>query len=114
MSSAAQLFLKKGLTGQAIKNALHDGNIGSFFFLSAASAWVVAGLLFYGLSMFSWLVVLTKTDVGTAYPMVGIGFILTALVGAFWLGEPLGIYKLAGIALIMLGVYAITRIGGPA
>lgn len=80
--------------------------------MTAGSAWVIAGLFFYGLSMVSWLVVLTKADVGVAYPMVGIGFILTALVGSFWLGEPMSTYKIAGIALIMLGVFSITRTGG--
>ncbi len=69
---------------------------------------VLIGLALYGLSAVVWLSVLARWDVSKAYPLVGFGFVLTALVGYF-IGEQLSAPRWAGVALICLGVMLVGR-----
>jgi multidrug transporter EmrE-like cation transporter len=47
---------------------------------------------------------LTKLDLSHAYPFVGLTFVLVALASAWAFHEPLTGLKIAGIALICIGV----------
>lgn len=69
----------------------------------------LAGLALYGLSMISWLFVLSKLELSKAYPMVSIGYVLTTAMACLWLGEVLNWNRALGIGLIVLGVIFITR-----
>ncbi len=71
--------------------------------------WMIAGLLCYGLSIAVWLAVLSRVEVSAAYPLLSIGYVITAVVGFFFLGENVSAMRLAGIALICGGLVLITR-----
>ena len=64
------------------------------------------GFSLYGLGAVVWLAVLSQWDVSKAYPLVGIGFVLTALFGWF-LGEDVTILRLFGVALICAGIACV-------
>jgi small multidrug resistance pump len=56
--------------------------------------------------------VLKSIDVSIAYAIwAGAGTALIAVIGIIWLGEPASALKLAGIALVVLGVVAL-NLGG--
>jgi len=58
---------------------------------------------------FVWVLALSRAPVSIAYPMLSIGYIVNALL-AYWLfGEPLHASKVAGIFVIIVGVYLLTR-----
>lgn len=108
LNAAAQLLLKIGM-----------GRIGHFE-LSPANVWpvglkivtslpIIGGLVCYVVSVLVWLVVLSRVEVSFAYPMVSLGYIVTALAAYFWLGEAVGPLRVAGIAVILLGVYMVSR-----
>ena len=44
-----------------------------------------------------------------AYPMLSLGYVVVAVVSVGWLGEHMTPAKIAGIALICLGVVLVTR-----
>ena len=108
LNACAQLFLKFGM-----------GRIGEFSFILAnlwPIAWKVAtnyfvilGLMCYVVSVVVWLMVLSRVPVGLAYPMVSIGYIITAIAGYFLLGETLTATRIAGIFVIILGVYLVAK-----
>ena len=56
-----------------------------------------------------WIVALSRVDVSLAYPMLSIGYIVTALAAAHWFGEDLNPMRIAGIVVIILGVVLISR-----
>jgi multidrug transporter EmrE-like cation transporter len=66
-------------------------------------------LLIYFLSAGVWLFVLARVDVSLAYPFVGLGFILTMLLGWGMRGEILSVHRVAGTALIVAGVVLLAR-----
>ena len=55
-----------------------------------------------------WLKVLSTWDVSKAYPLVGLGFGLTVLVGMA-LGESITTYRVLGVLLICEGVWLVAN-----
>ncbi len=71
--------------------------------------WMIGGLACYAVSILLWMAVLSRVEVSSAYPLTSIGFVITAAVGFFFLGETLTSAKIAGIVLICAGLVFITR-----
>ena len=104
--SAAQLSLKLG----ADAARAHSSGGSKDFLVAALTNWVVlGGFVLYGLSAVLWLFVLARVELSYAYPFVSLGFVLMSVAGAFLLGETLGPLRVAGTALICLGVIAVAR-----
>ncbi len=99
LSAAAQLAMKQGMA-----SAGAAGAVGHTYGQALTSAWVWGGLGLYGLSAVLWLWVLSRLDVGLAYPLVSRGFVVTMLAGVCWLGEPWSWQRVGGAALIVAGV----------
>ena len=81
--SAGQTALKAGLN--AIGGvSLADGSMG--FLKLFQTPWVIVGFACYGLSSILWLDVLSKLDFSLAFPMVGLTYVFTLLIGRFFFG----------------------------
>jgi small multidrug resistance pump len=89
---AAQLLLKHGAMG--------GGNLIAQFM----SPFTIGGLALYGIAAFFYVVALRAIPVSVAFPSVALSYVLVALLGNLWFGEPLGTAHMAGIALIVIGV----------
>ena len=70
---------------------------------------VILGLGLYAASVVNWLVVLKRLDLGLAYPLMSVGYILTFLAGVWWFGEAVSTTRILGIAVIIVGVILLTR-----
>jgi len=102
MSVVAQFALRAGVqTWRAAASA--DVPATQQLLAAATNPWISIGFALYGLSAIVWLGVLSRWEVSKAYPLVGVGFILTAVVG-YWIGESVGPMRIAGILLIAGGV----------
>ena len=84
-------------------------NLASIGLKVALNPFVIAGLTFYVISVVVWLLVLSRVEVSSAYPMLSVGYIVTALVGTFFLSETLTASGWSGILLICVGVWLLTR-----
>lgn len=108
LSVAAQFALKAGMSGAAVKAAMAQPlSIGSAFEI-LTDKFVFGGFALYGVGAIVWLSVLSRWDVSKAYPLVGLGFGLTALVGAL-MGEQVTLQRSLGVALICTGVFVVSR-----
>lgn len=103
MSAIAQLLLKLGVQKVQNDSVVMTG------ITYLTSPFVVGGLALYGLGAFVWLFVLSHVELSAAYPFVGIGFILTMLIGAFALGEAVSTTRIAGTLLIAAGCVCVAR-----
>lgn len=108
LNAGAQLLLKAGTRVLGVIGFSEAG-----FFSTAVSValqpYIVGGLGCYVLSVAIWIVALSRVDVSIAYPMLSIGYVVNAFA-AWWLfGEVLTPMRLAGIGLILLGVFVLAR-----
>ena len=104
LTALAQLFMKAGMSTPAVQTALAEGNLVNSVLAVALSPLVILGLVTFGLSATSWLLVLAKVPVSQAYPFVALGIVLTSAGGYLFMGEIVSLWRVAGIATIALGV----------
>lgn len=109
LSALAQIALKSGMSSTAVTQTLKTELGAGAVYAAIGHPHVLLGLLLYATGAFLWLWVLANLDVSMAYPFVGLGFILTMLFGFFFLGEPLGIARVAGTLLVLAGVVLISH-----
>lgn len=110
LSVLAQIALKTGMSGRKIQAALIEGasRLDAVWTI-ASNGYVVLGLGLYGLGAVLWLLVLARLDVSMAYPFVGLGFVLTMMLGYLILGESLSTTRIVGTLLIAAGVVLVAR-----
>jgi multidrug transporter EmrE-like cation transporter len=71
--------------------------------------WLWLGLGCYAVSVVVWILALSRVEVSVAYPMLSIGYVVNALAAWVWLGESMNTAKVAGIGIIILGVFVLAR-----
>ena len=103
LNATAQIFLKKGM------NAIGDiqisiGTILDMLPKLCLNVHIWGGFACYAISILLWLIVLSKVEVSYAYPFLSIGYVVTAFVGYYFLGESMSLYKISGIAVICAGI----------
>ncbi|WP_336761384.1 SMR family transporter [Asaia sp. VD9] len=108
LNAVAQIALRKTmLTLGALPASLFT----LFSFLSnlAGNIWFLGGMLCYAVSIGAWMVVLSKAEVSAAYPLLSIGYLITAVIGYFFLGEHVNTTRVIGIGIICVGIVVISR-----
>lgn len=112
LSALAQVLLRYGMSRPPVQAALEaGGGAVSVALAIAGSIGVWAGLALYGFGAMVWLFVLARIEVSVAYAFVALGFLLTMALGCLALGEPLTARKLAGTALVALGIWLVAGRG---
>jgi drug/metabolite transporter (DMT)-like permease len=70
---------------------------------------IFIGFILFGMSSIIWLSVISKNQLSYAYPMVGLGYILTLVLSYLFLNEQVGLYRILGTLLIVSGVMIISK-----
>ena len=68
------------------------------------SPWLWLALASLGLALLVWLLVLQRLDVGVAYPMLSLNFVLITLIARFVFHESIDRRHWMGVALVISGV----------
>ena len=97
LGTAAQLLLKAGTNVMPVGLGL------------ALEPRILGGVACYAVSLVVWILALSKTPVSVAYPMVSLGFALNALLAWWLLGEAVTPMRMAGIGVIIVGVFLVAR-----
>ncbi|MCF7545245.1 4-amino-4-deoxy-L-arabinose-phospho-UDP flippase [Pseudomonas petrae] len=63
----------------------------------------------YGVTTIAWVWVLQKIDLGKAYPLMAMAFIIVPIGSHFVFGEKFSVQYFAGVALIMGGIILSLR-----
>lgn len=109
LSALAQVSMKFGMSRPGVQSAIEQAELVPIVWSVATSIGVVGGLMLYGISVSSWLWVLSKVDVSRAYPFVSLGFVLTMVFAYLFLGESLTPAKIIGTLLVCSGVFLLAR-----
>jgi multidrug transporter EmrE-like cation transporter len=105
-NALGQLALKAG----AQKIGYLDSHSNILFALqSAFNLPILLGLFCYITSVAIWIVALSRVHVSLAYPMLSVGYIIVAICASLYFNEPLSLSKFIAIAIIICGVYLLSR-----
>jgi drug/metabolite transporter (DMT)-like permease len=108
LNVTGQLSLKYGMV--KIGNfSLSLSTLPPVFLKAASNFYILLGLVCYGLGFMVWLIVLSKSEVSYAYPMISLGYVFTAILARAIFGEAVGLTRMAGILVTCLGVFLIAR-----
>ena len=66
--------------------------------------WVISALAAALLAAVAWMAAMTKLDLSHAYPFMSLAFILVLILSALIFHEPVTLPKIAGLALISVGI----------
>lgn len=108
LNAMAQLALKQGMR-QIGEFEFRWGNLSSVGLNVALNPFVLIGLLCYVFSVVIWLLVLSRVEVSYAYPLLSVGYVVTALAGYYFFAEQITLVRWSGILVICFGVWLITR-----
>lgn len=69
---------------------------------------IILGLCFYAVGVVVWLVVLSRSELSYAYPMIAMGYIITSALAWILFKENMTFLRFFGIVSIISGVYLIS------
>ena len=108
LNAAAQLLLKAGVKDLGVIQ-LTPATIWSAGLKLALEPHIVTGLFCYAVSVVVWILALSRVQVSIAYPMLSLGYVVTAFIAWAFMGETVNAMRLSGIAVIILGVFLVAR-----
>ena len=108
LNAAAQLLLKGG-TNRLGVITLTTGNWPATLWRMATEGFFVAGIACYVVSVFVWILGLSRVPVSIAYPMLSVGYVINAIAAYYLFGEGVSFMRWLGIGFIVLGVWLVAR-----
>jgi len=108
LNAGAQLLLKAGTNSVGVFEFSRD-NIVPVGWKLATEPHIIGGLTCYVISVVVWIMALSRVEVSIAYPMLSIGYVVNAIAAYLLFGEAVGVQRLVGIGIIVVGVYVVAR-----
>lgn len=104
LAAIGQIILKIGMSKNGELTFAISPMIKAF-----TNPYVLGGLIFYGVSLIIWLVVLSKENLSFVYPMVAFSYVLTTILARFLLQEDVPPLRWFGLTLIILGISCVAK-----
>lgn len=108
LNALAQLLLKAGTKSIGAIHLTMD-NWFSIGLKVATQLPIIGGLTCYVLSVVLWIIALSRVDVSVAYPMLSLGYVVTAIGAWYFFGEAVSLQRMAAIVVILIGVALLAR-----
>lgn len=108
LNASAQLLLKMGMT-RIGEFEFQLSNVVPIGLQIASNIPIMLGIAAYVISVFVWMLVLSRVDVSMAYPMVSLGYVVNAIAAFYLFAEPLSALRVGGIFIILMGVFMVAR-----
>ncbi len=108
LNAGAQLLLKAGTNSVGVFEFSRD-NIVPIGWKLATEPHIVGGLGCYVISVVVWIMALSRVEVSIAYPLLSAGYVVNAIAAWYLFGEAVTPMRLTGIAIIIVGVWVVTR-----
>lgn len=81
---------------------------GTFFALKPAAI-LIAAMCLYGIISIAWIWILQKIELGRAYPLMALAFVLVPIGSYLVFGERFQTQYFVGVALIIVGIIIAVR-----
>ena len=102
LNACAQVFIRKAV----VDKELYFSLITFFNLFFSPSMWY--GMICYIISIFLWIIVLSKIQVSLAYPFQAIGYIFGSLLAWYFLGERISVLNSLGLIIIFIGIMILS------
>ena len=110
LAVAGQLFMKAGMSNYQMGEINLQNSIPQFLKMMFRPL-VFTGFVFFLISSFFWLLALSKVPLSFAYPLVSISYVLILFFSWVLFREQVNPIRWLGAAVIIFGVYLISRSG---
>lgn len=107
LTICGQLLIKWRLAGLSLPAPLGGKLV--ILIRQLGDPWVILAFAAAFAASLFWMSAMTRLPLSVAYPFMSLSFVLTTLFGVAFLGEPLSLWKLAGILLVAIGLALIAR-----
>ena len=108
LNAAAQLFLKAGTNTLGVIS-FSGADWFSQSVRIGTNPHIIGGMFCYAFSLVVWIMALSRVPVSIAYPMLSIGYVVSAIAAYYLFGETLNLSRWLGIGFIIVGVYLVSR-----
>jgi uncharacterized membrane protein len=104
-ASFGQIFWKIGMNSMGPITNYAPSTIITIFL----NPYILSGLAMYGLGTIFWLIALSKRDLSFVYPFIALTFIIVLTLSNVILKENIGVYRIIGTFIIILGLILIMK-----
>src|SRR6476619_6360269 len=104
LNAGAQLLLKAGATVLGVLTLSRDT-----WARMAPQPYFALGSACCALSVFVWILGLSRVPVSVAYPLLSVGYVVNAKDAHFLFGEAVTLTRWLGIGFIVIGVTLVAR-----
>jgi len=108
LAVVGQLLLKMGMLRMG-KFSLSMSTVVQQYARILLNPLVIAGIISFALAMLVWLYVLSRLELSVAYPFVALNYVLILFASHFLLKETITPVRIIGVAVIVIGVYLVSR-----
>jgi drug/metabolite transporter (DMT)-like permease len=80
-----------------------------YLFLFFINPWVLSSVIATFFAGLSWIFVMSRFDIGFAYPFICLNMIVMMWVGVLLFGEPITISRVIGTLIICIGLTVVYK-----
>ena len=108
LNASAQLLLKAGTNALGVLTLSRDTWQETLTRMVTEGHFIL-GAACYALSLFVWILGLSRVPVSVAYPLLSIGYIVNAMAAHYLFGEAVTASRWLGIGFIIVGVWLVAK-----
>ncbi|HVN34359.1 MAG TPA: EamA family transporter [Casimicrobiaceae bacterium] len=108
LNAGAQLLLKAGTNVLGVLTLSRDTWADTLMRI-ATQRYFMLGAACYVLSLFVWILGLSRVPVSVAYPLLSVGYIVNAIAAYYLFGETATMTRWLGIGFIVVGVWLVAK-----
>jgi multidrug transporter EmrE-like cation transporter len=108
LNAAAQLLLKAGTNVLGVLSLTRETWLDTLLKM-ATQGYFILGIACYGISVFVWILGLSRVPVSIAYPLLSVGYVVNAVAAYYLFGEAVTTTRWLGIGFIVVGVTLVAR-----
>ncbi len=106
LNCCAQLLMRKGML---IVGEVGLSGLGNSLGAMIGNIWLWASMGCYAVSILLWMSVLSRVEVGFAYPFSSLGYVVVMLGGYCFFGESVSVTRIVGMVVICVGVILLAK-----
>jgi multidrug transporter EmrE-like cation transporter len=108
LNAGAQLLLKAGTNALGVITLSRDAWTDTLMRMATQGHFIL-GAACYVLSLFVWILGLSRVPVSIAYPLLSVGYVINAVAAHYLFGEDVTTTRWLGIGFIVVGVYLVAK-----